>query len=94
MRATFITMASRAGLSRFEICKRTGHKRAESLDPYITDDGQTAHNKAARFDHSRTRNSVCPQGKEIRYNSNCMSTVPLPRELSLCEHTGSSGLQW
>ena len=76
MRTTFITMASQVGLSRFEICKRTGHKRPESLDPYITDDNQTARNKAARFDYSRTTNFASPQGEVVQYNSNCMSTMP------------------
>ena len=69
-------MASQAGLSRFEICKRTDHKRPESLHPYITDDSQTARNKAARFDYSRTRNFASPQGEVVQYNSNCMSTMP------------------
>lgn len=60
-----ITMVSRSWSFQ---CKRTGHRRPEhpeSLDAYITNDGQTARNKAARFQHSLTRHSVCPECRAI-----------------------------
>ena len=50
----FFSCASSAGLSRHDIAKRTGHKRVESLDPYIQDRCDVAYSKATKFQRSLT----------------------------------------
>ena len=74
LRATFITRASHANISREDIIQRTGHKRTESLDPYIRDNAEAARAKALKFQKSIGSKTLVAQktSTAVSYNSNSM----------------------